>query len=149
MSTQRLIAVGTDGSASSFAAVDRAARLAADRRAGLLIVCAYRTERAETVNDAEAALGADAHLMRGAAPAHEITERARHQVADVAPEHVELLVLEGDPADVLATVAERPEVDLVAVGNRGINTLAGRLLGSVPSQVAHRVPVDLLIVHTT
>jgi nucleotide-binding universal stress UspA family protein len=149
MSTQRLIAVGTDGSASSFAAVDRAARLAADRRAGLLIVCAYRNERAETVNDAEAALGADAHLMRGAAPAHEITERARHQVADVAPEHVELLVLEGDPADVLATVAERPEVDLVAVGNRGINTLAGRLLGSVPSQVAHRVPVDLLIVHTT
>jgi nucleotide-binding universal stress UspA family protein len=35
------------------------------------------------------------------------------------------------------------------VGNRGLNTLAGRILGSVPSEVARKSGVDVLIVHTT
>jgi nucleotide-binding universal stress UspA family protein len=39
--------------------------------------------------------------------------------------------------------------DLLVVGNRGLNTLSGRLLGSVPSDVARRAGVDVLIVHTT
>jgi nucleotide-binding universal stress UspA family protein len=35
------------------------------------------------------------------------------------------------------------------VGNRGINSLSGRLLGSLPADVAQRAPCDVLIVHTT
>jgi nucleotide-binding universal stress UspA family protein len=35
------------------------------------------------------------------------------------------------------------------MGTRGINTLSGRLLGSVPSDVTQRAPCDVLIVHTT
>ena len=36
------------------------------------------------------------------------------------------------------------------VGNRGLNTLAGRLLGSVPAEADPEVRrVDVLIVHTT
>jgi nucleotide-binding universal stress UspA family protein len=34
------------------------------------------------------------------------------------------------------------------VGNRGLNTLAGRILGSVPSEAARKAGVDVLIVHT-
>jgi len=34
------------------------------------------------------------------------------------------------------------------VGNRGINTLSGRLLGSVPSDVSQRASCDVLIAHT-
>ncbi|MCD2198237.1 universal stress protein [Actinomycetospora endophytica] len=149
MSPPRLIAVGTDGSASSHIAVERAGQLALDQHAGLLIVCAYRDQEPETINDAEAALGADAYLMRGAAPAEEIAARARSRVDELGVEHIELVVEEGDPAEVLAGVAQRRGVSLVAVGNRGINTLAGRLLGSVPAKASHQVPVDLLIVHTT
>jgi nucleotide-binding universal stress UspA family protein len=34
------------------------------------------------------------------------------------------------------------------VGNRGLNTLAGRILGSVPADVSRRAACDVLIVHT-
>jgi nucleotide-binding universal stress UspA family protein len=45
-------------------------------------------------------------------------------------------------------VLER-KADLLVVGNKGLNTLSGRLLGSVPADVARRSGVDVLIVHTT
>ena len=39
--------------------------------------------------------------------------------------------------------------DLLVVGNKGRDTLPGRLLGSVPSDVARRSGVDVLIVRTS
>ena len=39
--------------------------------------------------------------------------------------------------------------DLLVVGNVGLNTIAGRLLGSVPANVARKSKTDVLIVHTT
>ena len=51
--------------------------------------------------------------------------------------------------NVLRTVASDRKADLLVVGNRGLNTLAGRILGSVPSEVARRAGTDVLIVHTT
>ena len=35
------------------------------------------------------------------------------------------------------------------VGNLGLSSIAGRLLGSVPANVARRAKSDVLIVHTT
>jgi len=43
----------------------------------------------------------------------------------------------------------RRSADLIVVGTRGINTLAGRWLGSVASLVTQRAPCDVLVVHTT
>ena len=45
MGAYQLVAVGTDGSESSFRAVDRAATIAADAKALLLIICAYKPHR--------------------------------------------------------------------------------------------------------
>jgi nucleotide-binding universal stress UspA family protein len=42
-----------------------------------------------------------------------------------------------------------PAYRTVVVGTDGSATLSGRLLGSVPSDVARRSGVDVLIVHTT
>jgi nucleotide-binding universal stress UspA family protein len=36
----------------------------------------------------------------------------------------------------------------MVVGNVGLNSVAGRLLGSVPSEVSRRARTDVLIVHT-
>jgi len=49
---------------------------------------------------------------------------------------------------VIGAVVDR-RADLVVVGNRGLNSLAGRLLGSVPQGVSRRALTDVLIVHTT
>ena len=59
------------------------------------------------------------------------------------------MAVQGDPVDELARIAADREVDLVVVGNRGLNSLAGRLLGSVPANISHRATCDVLIVHTT
>jgi len=50
---------------------------------------------------------------------------------------------------VLISLVSSHNVDLIVVGNRGLNSLAGRLLGSVPANVSHKASVDVLIVHTT
>jgi nucleotide-binding universal stress UspA family protein len=51
--------------------------------------------------------------------------------------------------DVLVALVEGHKVDLCIIGNRGLNSLAGRLLGSVPANISHRAACDVLIVHTT
>lgn len=48
--------------------------------------------------------------------------------------------MEGDAVDVLSKLAKEREVDLLVIGNRGLNSLAGRILGSVPANLSHRSP---------
>jgi nucleotide-binding universal stress UspA family protein len=67
----------------------------------------------------------------------------------VGVQDTETLAVQGDPVDEIARVAAQRDVDLVVVGNRGLNSLAGRLLGSVPANISHRASCDVLIVHTT
>ena len=60
---------------------------------------------------------------------------------------VEGELVEGDAGQALLSVAQNRSADLIVVGNRGINTLSGRLVvGSVPSDVSHRARCDMLIV---
>ena len=54
----------------------------------------------------------------------------------------------GDPGQALLTPASERAADLIVVGNRGISTLAGRLLGSLPSDVSQQASCDVLIAHT-
>ncbi len=56
--------------------------------------------------------------------------------------------VEGDPADVLITVAETVKADLVVIGNRGMSGIKRFVLGRVPNKVSHRCPCSLLIVNT-
>jgi nucleotide-binding universal stress UspA family protein len=51
--------------------------------------------------------------------------------------------------DVLDQAVADSGADLLVVGNVGLNTLTGRILGSVPQSVARRSGVDVLIVHTS
>jgi site-specific recombinase XerC len=57
-------------------------------------------------------------------------------------------VLPGDPSDALLMVAHEVDADLIVVGNKGMRG-AGRVLGSVPSSVAHGARCSVLIAHTT
>jgi nucleotide-binding universal stress UspA family protein len=59
------------------------------------------------------------------------------------------LTVAGDPADMILEVAEREGVDLIVVGNKGMTGAKRFLLGSVPNQVSHHAPCNVLIVKTT
>jgi nucleotide-binding universal stress UspA family protein len=54
----------------------------------------------------------------------------------------------GDVTTTLVAVAEEVGADLIVVGDRGLKGLRG-LLGSVPSSVTRRAPIDVLVVHTS
>ncbi len=72
MPAYRTVVVGTDGSSTSLAAVDRAARVArANSAAELAIVCAYTPASREETAAAEDALREEAYLVVGWTPADE------------------------------------------------------------------------------
>jgi nucleotide-binding universal stress UspA family protein len=147
MSAYRTVVVGTDGSETSFHAVDRAAALAADSDATLVIACAYLPEKVDTA--AQDQLGDEAYQVVGSAPADDTVGRARDRAAAAGAIKIETRSVQGKPAATLAKVVAESDADLLVVGNVGLNTLAGRILGSVPLDVARHAGTDVLIVHTT
>jgi nucleotide-binding universal stress UspA family protein len=143
------VVVGTDGSETSFRAVDRAAALAHDAGATLVIACAFEPVNERDVAHEQDVLGAEAYQVVGSAPAEDTVSRARDRAAAQGATKVETVVVQGKPADSLQKVAKDRSADLLVVGNRGLNTLAGRIIGSVPLDVARHALIDVLIVHTT
>jgi nucleotide-binding universal stress UspA family protein len=148
-STYTTVLVGTDGSESSFRAVDRAAAVARDAGATLLLACAYRPMSAREIQDAADALGGESYKVSGSTPAEDVLRDAADRAKGVGAKDVDTLAVEGDPVDALVALVDKRKVDLLVVGNRGLNSLAGRLLGSVPANISHRAACDVLIVHTT
>jgi nucleotide-binding universal stress UspA family protein len=140
---------GTDGSESSFRAVDRAAAVARDAGATLLLACAYRPMSQREVQDAESALGGEAYKVAGSNPAEDVLRDASDRARAVGVTELDTIAVEGDAVDELVRLVKERDVDLVVVGNRGLNSLAGRLLGSVPANISHRATCDVLIVSTT
>ncbi|MEU8361579.1 universal stress protein [Nonomuraea sp. NPDC048882] len=145
----RTVLVGTDGSASSFRAVSAAASLAAATGATLVLACAYLPMRESERVAAADRLGELAYKVTGSTPADDALRAAREHAVAAGATDVVLTADQGDAVDVLIAAAARHRADLLVVGNRGLNSLAGRLLGSVPSAVTHRAACDVLVVHTT
>jgi nucleotide-binding universal stress UspA family protein len=150
MTAYRTVVVGTDGSDSSFLAVDRAARIAMDSDATLVIACAYHPARQDDVTRAQDELGDDvAYQVVGSTPAEDSVRTAAERARSAGATKIDTVVVDGEPVPTLSKVVSERDADLLVVGNRGLNTLAGRILGSVPSEAARRSKVDVLIVHTT
>ncbi|MGO1949520.1 MAG: universal stress protein [Mycobacteriaceae bacterium] len=142
--TYGTIVVGTDGSDSSLLAVRRAAAMAAAFDARLVIGCAF-------YRDADAAVKAvrmDSKTVVGDDPAQQNLETAVNAATEVGAKEVATAVKEGSPVEALMGIVTDESADLLVVGNRGINSLTGRLLGSVPADVARQSDCDVMIVHT-
>jgi nucleotide-binding universal stress UspA family protein len=150
MTAYQTVVVGTDGSDSSYLAVDRAAKIAADADATLVIACAYHPARQEDVNRAVDELGSDvAYQVVGSSPAEDSVRTAAERAKKQGATKIDTVVVDGEPVPTLTKIVTERDADLLVVGNRGLNTLAGRILGSVPSEAARKSTVDVLIVHTT
>jgi nucleotide-binding universal stress UspA family protein len=148
MTAYRTIVVGTDGSDSSYVAVEKAAALAGAADATLVVACAYYPTDDRDVAAAADVLKDEAYQVRGSAPTNEILRTARDKATALGAKNIVERSIVGEPVDSLLALVKEVEADLLVVGNRGLNTLAGRLLGSVPSDVARKSRCDVLIVHT-
>ena len=145
----RTIIVGTDGSGSALKAVEHAAEIAAALSVRVIVVCAYHPLTAKEQSILAAVVGPiSMYQVAGTDAATEALAAAKQRAIDAGAAEVVTTMVKGDPGQALLTVAREQAADLIVVGNRGINTLSGRLLGSVPSDVSQRAPCDVLIVHT-
>ena len=147
MSGYTTIVVGTDGSDSSLRAVDKAGQIAAGSDAKVIVATAYFPQSED--QRAADVLKDEGYKMSGNAPIYSILREARDRAKAAGAENVEERGVVGAPVDALVELAEEVKADLLVVGNVGLSTIAGRLLGSVPANVARRSKTDVLIVHTT
>jgi nucleotide-binding universal stress UspA family protein len=143
------IVVGTDGSATAEVAVNRAAELAQALKAEMHVVTAYSS-------------GSSGAWMAGAAGIavldpedDDAARRAAEQIVDrvgarLKAEGIQVAThaCEGEPAEVLMTIAGEKDAQMIVVGNRGM-VGARRVLGSVPNRVSHRARCCVLIVPTS
>lgn len=147
MSGYRTVVVGTDGSDSSLRAVDRAGQIAAGSGAKVIVATAYFPQSED--HRAADVLKGEGYKMAGNAPIYSILREAKDRANAAGANDVEEKAVVGAPVDALVDLAEEVRADLLVVGNVGLSTIAGRLLGSVPANVARRSKTDVLIVHTT
>lgn len=150
MGSYRTIVVGTDGSESSLAAVERAGALAGQGAATLVVACAYFPDHDDRgLEHAKDVLGREAYQVVGSSPAEERARRGADRARAAGARDVVTEAATGEPVDVLLRVVTQHRADLLVVGNRGLNSIKGRLLGSVPSDATRRAGCDVLVVHTT
>lgn len=147
MSAYRTVLVGTDGSDSSLRAVDRAGEIAAGSNAKVIVATAYFP--AGDDSRASDILKDEGYKTSGNAPIYAILREAKDRAKAAGAKDVEEKSVVGAPVDALVDLIEEVGADLLVVGNVGLSTIAGRLLGSVPANVARRSKVDVLIVHTS
>lgn len=95
MGGYQTVVVGTDGSETSFRAVERAAELARDAGATLVIACAYFPERGDPA--AQDALGDEAYQVVGSAPADDTVSCAHDRAAEAGATKIETMVVQGRP----------------------------------------------------
>ena len=149
MTAYKTVVVGTDGSESSLRAVDRAAKLAAESNAKLIIATGYFTHP----DDKRAAdvLGDEAYMVQGNAPIYAMLHDARDRAKAAGAKNIEDRPIQAAPVQALVDLAEEVGADLLVVGNVGLDArsaIVARLF-SIPGAVASRAKIDVLIVRTT
>ena len=141
------VVVGTDGSDSSLRAVDRAGQLASGPDAKVIVASAFLPAPEDT--SAADLLKGEGYKMAGTATVYDLLRDARDRAKAAGAVNIEERAIEGAPVDALLALVDEVGADLLVIGNVGLNTIAGRLLGSVPANVARRSKTDVLIVHTS
>ncbi|MCT1412940.1 universal stress protein [Corynebacterium sanguinis] len=146
MHTYSSIAVGTDGSATSLMAVRAAASMARVYDADLTVICAHYSANTSLLNSS------NAEQSKVDIVTDDDAARILGMAEDIAREEqaprINLMAKPGMPANVLLDAVQETGADLLVVGNKGMRTLAGRIFGNIPGDVAKKAPVDVVLVDT-
>jgi nucleotide-binding universal stress UspA family protein len=143
------IVVGTDGSETAAEAVRQAVELAKLTGAQLSIVSAYQPVSKRRLEGEREGAPADVQYEIG--PREDVNLILEAAAADARKQGLEVQThpVEGDPAEGILNVAEETDAGLIVVGNKGMTGARRFLLGSVPNNVSHHAPCNVMIVRTT
>ena len=135
----RNILIAVDGSKYSIAAVEAAAKLAAER--GI--------EKVTLLNVIPTTPTPVGPMPTAAPPedveAWEVFDKPR-EILQKAGVKALLLLREGDPAEEIVRVAKEEGFDLIVVGHRGLSPVKAFLVGSVSNRVVSHAPCSVLVV---
>ena len=149
----RSILVGTDGSDTASEAVRRATALAKALGAKLHVVSGYKPVSGARMREdrraVQEAYSGDVGWVPSPGEDVEVVLRDAVLPAREAGVQVETHARTGDPAEFIVDLAEELAVDLIVVGNKGMQGARRFLLNSVPNKVSHNAPCSVLIVSTT
>jgi len=164
MGDYQKLMVGTDGSSTAMRALDAACELAEALSIAPLVVCAYEplTEHEKEIlradpNDVVAQWDADKSTretpeefrwrIAGAKQAEDILERAVDHAGSCGI-GADVRAVEGNPAEMLISIAEDEDFDLIVVGSVGMRGAKRFMLGNVPHRISHHASTDVLILKT-
>lgn len=139
----RKVLVGYDGSKNAKRALERAIALATGEGAALRIVVA--------VNTILPVYGTTAPYYPPDY-AEQVTKEGKESLAEAVARAKEFTqkvsgsVIDGHPAEMILSSADRDGSDLIVVGRRGISGVERFLMGSVSSSVVNHSKCDVLIV---
>jgi nucleotide-binding universal stress UspA family protein len=140
-----IIGVGTDGTDTAQKALDFAMDMAQRYKAKLVIASAYRPVSEDRIRKEREE--APQEIKWSINPTEEVDAILRGAEEQAGERGLEYLseARNGDPADVLCDIAADYDVDVMVVGNKGMDR---RILGSVPNTVSHKAPCSVMIVKT-
>jgi nucleotide-binding universal stress UspA family protein len=135
----KAILVGVDGSPEAKSAAELAATIVGSTGARLVLafcvapLAAVEAQPVEAYRESETDFGKQ--VLR--------ESEARCTRRGLA---IETLLVQGDPASTLATIAQERDVDFVAVGHRGRGAVRRVLLGSCADRLVQICPRPVLVV---
>lgn len=134
------IAIGLDGSASSWKSFDEALFQAKQREATLHIVSIQETTDASySANEILAATKTERqHLDEIHAKAK--AQAAKHEVSVVTA------VIQGHFSSAIIDYLKKKKIDLLVIGDVGHSSIWGALLGTNVDKIVHNAPCSVLVV---
>jgi maltose/moltooligosaccharide transporter len=143
------VVVGSDGTPTSLKTVRHAAAVAAAADARLVVVSAYTPESEAKTTATGKRLPGTRQLLYGEEAARAALRTSINELSNERVRNTETRIVEGGPAEALLGVAGSNPANVIVVGNRGLGSADGQLLGSVPGDVAKNAQCDVLIVQTS
>lgn len=137
------ILVAFDGSHGSKCAVEVARDIGLKFNSHLIILTVVPLEK--TMNVYKNMLYADEIKENLDTDAKERLNIAKEVVGSY-PGNIETIVLDGDAAKEIVAYAEKEEVNLIVLGNRGHGMFSRTLLGSVSNKVINQSKISTLVV---
>lgn len=145
MTSYKSIAVGTDGTETAELAVRKAAGLARDTGAKLTIISAWHGQNRALLDPPSA----DASVpVMGERNAKEYVEHARAIAEEEQAKEIDTYTVRNPAANALLDVVGERDIELIVIGSQGVQSLAGRIFGSVAMEVLRHSSVDVMVVNT-
>ncbi|NLC85162.1 MAG: universal stress protein [Ruminococcaceae bacterium] len=142
----KTVLVPIDGSDCTELAVTKAREMADFYHAKLIIMNIYDIPTLRSYFDFDTENREDNILQDLRARSKKTLETARGFIPDFSDDRIELVSLEGDPADRIVDYAKLNDVELIVMGSHGMGTFRRFFLGSVSHKVVVQAETPVMII---